>query len=311
MRTPLVTRAPQQRHSTARRQSSARHPSSSSPARHLVSVSRAVYATMNSVMHAEDAGSPDGSAMVLIHGFLSSNVQWDLNRDDLCTRHRLILVELPGHGSSDAPDDQGGYTAEHIISELERIRTERDIEQWWVCGQSLGGAIATLYCLAHPERILGLIFTNSRAAFGIGRRGVSREPGEPAPVLRSTRDLPVHPINAKRIDERLKARMVAAADAMPLHAVNHFTALRHTWRAVDHMSSLTMPVLLVNGRWEKAFQPFVETAEQLIPQFEHVPLEGGHAINAEQPDAFNEAVRVFVERHSNQRTEEAHHVEPP
>lgn len=253
---------------------------------------------MNDVMHAEDAGNPEGSAMVLIHGFLSSNVQWDLNRDGLGERHRLVLVELPGHGASDAPTEADGYSAATIIAEIERIRTVRGIDQWWVCGQSLGGAIAILYCLAHPDRVHGLIFTNSRAAFGIGRRGVSREQGERPPALTSTRDLPIHPINAKRLDEQLKARMVEAADAMPLHAVEHFTARRHTWRAVDQMPSLAMPVLLVNGRWESAFQPFVETAEQLIPQFEHVSLEGGHAINAEQSVGFNEAVRAFVERHA-------------
>jgi len=250
-----------------------------------------------STMYAEEAGNPDGPPMLLVHGFLSSNAQWDLNRDELGKHYRLIMVELMGHGRSATPDDPAAYTTEHITGEFERIRAAHGIEEWWVCGQSLGGAITILYCLEYRERVKGLIFTNSRAAFGIKRQGVSRDENRPPPPpITSTRDLPIHPINASRLDEGIKARMVEAADAMPLHVVEHYTARRSTWKSTDRMSELAMPVLLVNGRWESAFQPFAEQAQATIPQLELVNVEGGHAINAEQAEAFNAAVMAFVER---------------
>ena len=247
-------------------------------------------------MFAEEAGNPDGPPLVMVHGFLSSNAQWDLNVDELSKHYRLILVELLGHGRSDAPDDPHAYQIDRLVADFERIREAHNVDTWWVCGQSLGGAISILYCLANPEAVRGLVFTNSRAAFGIKREGVSREGGV-LPEIASTRDLPVHPINAKRLPDGIKSRMVDAADAMPLHAVNHFMKRRHTWRSTDRMSELAMPVLLVNGRWESAFQPHAELAQELIDQLELVSLEGGHAINAEQPDGFNTAVIDFISRH--------------
>ena len=250
-------------------------------------------------MFVEEAGNPDGPPMLMVHGFLSSNAQWDLNRDELGKYYRLLMVELVGHGSSDAPDDPAGYTIEHLVERIEEIRDASGVDTWWVCGQSLGGAISILYCLTKPEQVRGLIFTNSRAAFGIKRQGVSRENGKPPPIT-STRDLPVHPINAKRLPESIKARMVDAADGMAVHSVEHFMARRHTWKSTDRMPELAMPVLLVNGRWESAFQPFTEQAAALIPDFELVSLEGGHAINAEQPDGFNAAVVDFIDRHTEQ-----------
>lgn len=252
-------------------------------------------------MYAEDGGNQSGDALLLVHGFLSSNAQWNLNRASLGEKYRLVEVELVGHGSSEAPDDSEAYSLASHLAEFERVRIERGIDKWWVCGQSLGGAIVIQYCLAYPERIHGLIFTNSRAAFGIKRKGVSREKGEPIPVVTSTRDLPIHPINAKRLDEDLKAAMVAAADAMSLHVVDQYTERRHTWRSVDRLPELSMPVLLVNGRWESAFQEFVERASELIRHVEVVSIEGGHAINAEQPEGFNQAVHDFIGRNSAQQ----------
>ncbi len=245
------------------------------------------------MMFVEETGNPVGPPMVLVHGFLSSNAQWDLNRDELGKHYRLLMVELLGHGRSDAPDDPDAYGIDALLAELESIRIERHIETGWVCGQSLGGAISILYCLAHPERVRGLVFTNTRAALGIKREGVSSNGGEP-PTITSTRDLPVHPINATRLPEVIKQRMVEAADAMTVAATNQFLARRHTWKSTERMAELAMPVLLVNGRGEKAFQEFVEQAEDLIPHLQVVSLEGGHAINAEQPEQFDQAVIKFI-----------------
>ena len=105
--------------------------------------------------------------------------------------------------------------------------------------------------------------------------------------------------NATRLDEGIKARMVEAADAMALHAVERFLSRRHTWKSTHRMTELAMPVLIVNGRWEKAFQPFVEQAKELIGDLTVVTLEGGHAINAERPDEFNAAVIDFITQRSD------------
>jgi len=249
-------------------------------------------------MFAKEAGNLDGPPLLLVHGFLSSNAQWDLNHEALGEHHRLIMVELVGHGQSPAPDDASAYSIECLVEEFEQIRIDHNVNQWSICGQSLGGAIMILYALMHPQCVRCLVFTNSRAAFGIKRTGVSAEAGQGPPPITSTRDLPVHPINAKRLPESIKQRMVEAADAMPVHAVTHFMARRHTWKSTDRMPELAIPVLLVNGRWESAFQPFEQVARELIGDLTVVSLEGGHAINAEQPDAFNRAVLSFLDRHA-------------
>lgn len=232
--------------------------------------------------------------MLLLHGFLSCGAQWDLNRERLGERFRLIIVELMGHGSSDTPPESDWYGPDHVLSELERIREEHEVDRWWVCGQSLGGAIATRYALANPDRSLGLVFTNSRAAFGIARPGIRQIIPD---TIGSTREISVHPINATRLPEAIKERLVAAADATPLHVVDLVSSHRNAWRSVDQMTELTIPVLLVNGRWEKAFQRTLDEVRDSIGHIEIVDLEGGHAINIEQAAGFDAAVLEFTERH--------------
>lgn len=245
------------------------------------------------MLHVEEAGNPDGEPMLLIHGFLSCNHQWMANRDRLGTTLRLIMMELPGHGQSPTPPDAASCAPDRVVEAIDQIRIERGIDQWWVLGQSLGAAVAINYVLHHPDNVTGLIFTNSRAAFGIARRGTESDPN--APIDRATpRDLPFHPVNARRFPDEVKDALVTAADAIDPATVGRVVSHRSAWGATERFGELTMPVLLVNGRWEKAFQPKVPEAQRLIPHLQVVELEGGHSINIEQADAFNEAVLEFI-----------------
>lgn len=249
------------------------------------------------MMNVELAGDPGGPAILMLHGFLSSNAQWDLNRDALGVRHWLIQAELVGHGKSAAPDVADSYGLESVLDQIEAIRIAHEVDTWWLCGQSLGGAVLIHYALTHPECVKGIVFTNTRAAFGLGRKETahSTKPRRAAPP--TIRDLAVHPVHATRIPSPLHEKMIEAADAIPMHVVDHVTTHRDVWRSVDRMSELSMPVLLVNGRWEKRFQPCVDQARHSIAHLDVVDLEGGHAINIDAADEYNNAVIDFIAKH--------------
>ncbi len=252
---------------------------------------------MTPAVYVEEAGNPAGPAILLVHGFLSSAAQWDLNVERLGQAHRLLLMELPGHGRSPAPDERDAYAPDRIVEAIESVREAHGVDRWWVVGQSLGGAVSIRYGLTHPERVLGLIFSNSRAVFGIGRRGadgvrgMSQAPSTP-------RELPFHPANASRFPSAVKARLVAAADAVAMHVVDHVGSHRGEWRSGHRFGELQMPTLLVNGRWETLFQPCVDEARAALASLEVVHLEGGHSINIEQPEGFDAAVVDFIRRHT-------------
>lgn len=241
--------------------------------------------------------------MLLVHGLLSSNSQWDLNRQALGAKLHLVMVELVGHGGAPMSDDADDYGPDRLLAEIDRVRAESGIERWWVCGQSMGAAVVLRYSLAFPEKVLGVVFTNTRAAFGV-RRGDAgtanqAQPQRPASTKPVTpRDLPIHPIHASRLPPAVKDKLVAAADGVEMPVVRHFGRQMDAWRCVDELRQLHMPVLLVAGRWESGFRPHVDEARAAISHLEVVDLEGGHAINVEQAEGFNHAVLDFVGRHA-------------
>lgn len=56
--------------------------------------------------------------------------------------------------------------------------------------------------------------------------------------------------------------------------------------------------MLVCGTQEERFKPRRRFAEQTLPHLEVVEAEAGHAVNLEAPDAFNQAVIAFFQRHT-------------
>lgn len=101
------------------------------------------------------AGEPP---IVLLHG-ASGNLQ-DMRLtlgDRLATRHRVILIDRPGHGWSERTDGDdvasSARQAALIAQVLDRLGVKRAI----IVGHSFAGAVVTAFALVHPDRIAGLV----------------------------------------------------------------------------------------------------------------------------------------------------------
>jgi len=247
------------------------------------------------MLNYEVLGNPDGPTLALIHGFMSSNAQWDLNVDRLGAELRLVLIELRGHGDSPAPEDPARYERAVTVASIDEVREAVGCDAWWIGGHSLGGATAIRYAIDHPDRVRGLIYTNTRAAYSTPRN-TTDVVSTVTEGLGDLRSLPYHPIHAKRFPEDLKAKMVAIADNMAPHAIRNTVAARNGASSRNDQHRLSMPVLLVNGRYERNFQKYIEVAREQISDLEIVELEGGHSVNIEQAEGFDQAVLAFVAR---------------
>jgi pimeloyl-ACP methyl ester carboxylesterase len=108
-------------------------------------------------------GAPGAEpAVVLIHG-ASGNME-DMRLalgETLAASHRVILIDRPGHGWSSRPADASYASpesqAEQVAEALEQLGVSRAI----LVGHSWGGALATAYALAFPERTAGLVLISA------------------------------------------------------------------------------------------------------------------------------------------------------
>ncbi|MGP8119437.1 MAG: alpha/beta fold hydrolase, partial [Xanthobacteraceae bacterium] len=252
-------------------------------------------------LYVEMEAGGDGPHLLLVHGFLSSRAQWRPNLAALKQRVRPVIVELWGHGRSPVPDDPVAYRVTTYIDAFEAIRRELGVDRWLVCGQSFGAGLTIRYAHSHPAHVLGQIFTNSVSALSApGEREGDAKRVVQADALESggraaIEALRFHPRFATRFAGDVKREMLEdAARIQPAAVAN---AIRYTTpqlSVVDCLGELKVPSLLVNGLWERPFQPLRDRAAKLLPSLEIVDLAGGHSINVEAPALFNDAVVRFA-----------------
>ncbi|MBW2142189.1 MAG: alpha/beta hydrolase [Deltaproteobacteria bacterium] len=251
------------------------------------------------LLHYEVHGT-HGPFILLVHGLLSSRAQWLPNLGALSQFSRPVVTELFGHGRSPSPEDPECYTPDNYVLEFERIRNKIGVERWFLCGQSLGAALTLRYALRHPDHIIAQVFTNSRSAFS--------EPASPEAmsVLADRLEkegykvidaFPLHPSQSRHIKNEIKDALVE--DVKLIHLRGFSNTILYTAPKTSLSQAINknqVPALLVAGRFDKQFTPLIEIAEKNMPKLEVLILDGGHAINIQEPDKFNEAVRNFILR---------------
>jgi len=246
-----------------------------------------------------DAEQP---VILFIHGMLASRHQWTVHFEALRTVAQPVCVELWGHGDSPTPEDPAAYSISTIMAQIDRWRVARQINQLIVCGHSFGAGLAIRYAIDFPENVRGLIFMNSLSALS-ERTLFTENPTRQARMQALLTDgrealqkLPFHPRHARRLDPQVRALLVREADRVdPVGVVklNLFTG--PSLSALGELDQIRCPSLLINGVFEKRFQPMRERALTAMPDCQVVDLQAGHAVNLEQPERFSHAVIRFVQ----------------
>jgi pimeloyl-ACP methyl ester carboxylesterase len=94
-------------------------------------------------------GNPDGSPVVLVHCYTCSMRWWDELAPLLERDHRVIRVDLLGHGGSDKPG--GGYPIDEQASAVAEALAKLGVVDATVVGHSLGGTVATALAEQSPR----------------------------------------------------------------------------------------------------------------------------------------------------------------
>jgi pimeloyl-ACP methyl ester carboxylesterase len=116
------------------------------------------------VVAANVADSGTGPTIVMIHGFGAAIDWWDEIAPALARDHRVIRIDLIGHGGTAAP--ASGYSiprqAELVAAVLDRLGVDRVT----VIGHSMGGEVATALAERNPARIAAMILIDSPPTAG-------------------------------------------------------------------------------------------------------------------------------------------------
>ncbi|MGI9598441.1 MAG: alpha/beta fold hydrolase, partial [Acidimicrobiales bacterium] len=92
------------------------------------------------------AGSAPAT-VILLHGWADSAWSMDSVAQPLTDGHRVIGLDLRGHGRS----GRGPYNMLHFVGDLRSVVEELDVDDPIIVGHSLGGQIAAQFCGLFPE----------------------------------------------------------------------------------------------------------------------------------------------------------------
>ncbi len=113
----------------------------------------------NTSIRFEDRG--EGKATVLLHGYLESLSIWDEFSRSLARKHRVISIDLPGHGKTGILSDTSSM--DDMAAAVKEVLDHLKIDTCTVFGHSMGGYVTLAFAEKYPERLNGFCLFHSAA----------------------------------------------------------------------------------------------------------------------------------------------------
>lgn len=113
-------------------------------------------------MYWETCGNPEGEPVLFLHGGPGSGSSPGQRRLFDPDRFRAVLLDQRGSGRSRPLADDPAVnlnvnTTNHLVADIERLRTHLEIDRWHVVGLSWGTTLSLAYAESFPDRVRGLV----------------------------------------------------------------------------------------------------------------------------------------------------------
>jgi len=231
----------------------------------------------------------EGEPLVLLHGLFGALSNFRDLIEHFRTTHKVVVPMLPLFDLDIFHTTVGGL--EKYVQKFIELRGYKNIH---LLGNSLGGHVALVHILKHPEKIKSLILTGSSGLFENGMGDSYPKRGDYEYIKKKTQLTFYAPETATKelVDEvfeitnnRIKViKIIALAKS----------AIRNNLG--EELNQIKQPTLLIWGNNDTITPPFVAREfNRLIPNSElHFVDKCGHAPMMEVPAEFNRILDGFL-----------------
>lgn len=232
-----------------------------------------------------------GEPLVLLHGLFGALSNFHSLINYFSNYNRVVVPMLPLLEMDILHTSVGG-----VAKFVHKFLEARDLNGVHLLGNSLGGHVALVHTLKHPERIKSLTLTGSSGLFENGMGDSFPKRGDYEYIRKKTEMTFYDPKMASKelVDEvysitsnRIKAiKIIALAKS----------AIRNNLG--EELNQIKQPTLLVWGNNDTITPPFVgREFNKLIPNSELYFVDKcGHAPMMEVPDEFNSILHKFLKK---------------
>lgn len=224
---------------------------------------------------------------------------WHGQISTLSKDFKLILWDMRGHGRSDYPDDPLAYSEEHTVEDIGSLLDEVSGKDSMavVGGLSLGGYMSMAFYRMHPERCTALLIIDTGPGF---KKDAARE-GWNCNAIRQAEEFERRGLDVLTELSPERAR-VSHSNAKGLALAARGMLTQRDSRIMDSLPGIKVPSLVVVGEDDGPFLAASEYMAKKIPGARKVVVpRAGHAVNIDNPEGFERAVRPFLEKFGSPR----------
>jgi 3-oxoadipate enol-lactonase len=246
-------------------------------------------------------GARNGSPVLMIQGLGMNARAWALQRGAFGRNHRCIAVDNRGTGHSDAPP--GPYDLLRMAQDAVEVLDAEDIPSAHVVGASMGGVIAQILGVVHPQRVHSLTLACTACRHHPWRRELLAQWAEQVTEsgMSALTDDGMRWLIGSRLHRRFGVFVNVLARVLIQTKPDAFAAqvaaiLDMSDDMRNELHAITAPTLVITGS-QDTLTPLGDAEElaELIPTSRLYVLRGAaHGLMAETPNAFNDAVLRFL-----------------
>jgi len=111
-------------------------------------------------VHVRDEGPRDAQVIVLLHGSNDDLHTWDPWVSQLSPAYRVIRFDQIGHGLT-GPEPHGDYSPKAFVDTVDQVTSKLGVQKFVLAGNSMGGANALHYALAHGDKLTALVLLDA------------------------------------------------------------------------------------------------------------------------------------------------------
>ena len=233
-------------------------------------------------------------ALIFIHGGLADGSFWDAQLKAFGGNHRVIALDLAGHGESGRNRTKWGMP--EFGADVKAVADAEKLNKIILFGNSLGGPVAIEAALLLPGLVLGIVGVDTFQELDYkitpdearGRAEAYRQDyaGSVKTMTRALFHPDADPAIMADAERRMAKTSPEAASAMFLSMAGYDTG--------ESARRLAVPLRAING---DLYPTDVPGVRKIKPDFEAIVMKHmGHYPMLERPDEFNKDVAAVVAR---------------
>ncbi|HUK06177.1 MAG TPA: alpha/beta hydrolase [Burkholderiales bacterium] len=249
-----------------------------------------------------------GHPIVFVHEFGSDHREWELQVRFFSREYRCVAYAARGYPPSDVPEDPQLYGQDHSADDIAAVIRGLGLQRPYVVGLSMGAFATLRFALRHPGLASALVLAGIGSGSNLAElelwRRTQREKSDQ--LLKEGWSNIAEETGHSPTRIQLKKKNLRAWNEFMTHLREHSvkgTALTqrryqgerdpvYAWEA--ELKKMSVPALIAVGDEDA---PCIEPSVFLKRTLPHAGLwtcpRTGHAINLEEPEAFNREVATF------------------